>query len=470
MGAIVNLVHNTGQGWTPHGVELPSVVRVPHEILSKVHGVWRRYRNIEMYSNPDNFLQLAGGHLLQHKIGDLAFIRFAAQLVMISTRILDCVEEQAKLVQACRQSVRAFDPSVIIAPKVTWAKRPRSKWISPSTDFQIRYQLKKLGDFIIHIFKAIKEVFVRLFTLTMKIMDAADSFSVSPTTRNQSLNTLFINSTRWIDKLATHKEQLLEGLIYHRLLIDDILDRMHSPWKAEQFISKVSKLLNLTEDANKLIKKASHSVGDLCRDLFKQGAFGFFSGIGLAKYTPDNLVPNAKLSWKRKTVNVQEESIALPLELLTRPSFLPKPQIVPDAAPPLPPRWTTIDFLPSPNKAEEQPLSAVQKEKPLSPSPSPKLERPKVDPLVRAARGSALQQKFNANMRKAQQEMEKMQREAEKVEAEKREAEKREEQPTPPIDKNIKTQSSNKTLQKPNPNSKVVLQSRQQQETFVGVR
>lgn len=245
MTPILDFTQTTTYELTPSSNRLPPFLWTAFTALNKVHGIWRWYRKAELYSNPNNLTQLLTGHLVNFVVGDMLMVRIAAQCLLISTRILQCVQQQEILHNACQKWLETVKGDYPQPYKRHWVSHQTSFWISPSS----AGWLEANGSYIYERLKKIAEctavVFFHSFKLSMNMMDVIDVFNMSPSTRNEGINEFFINGMKCLDTLVKNKKELLHGLDENRVIIEKILYR--SPISYDQLHTSVRKTLEKTE-------------------------------------------------------------------------------------------------------------------------------------------------------------------------------------------------------------------------------
>lgn len=274
MTTLTALVQTTTYDMTPSQTRLPPVAWTAFSLLNKVHGAWRWYRRIELYRNPNNLSQLLAGHVVNFALGDVLLLRIAAQCLLISTRILECVQQQATLCRSGRRwiaEVKGHYPTPIID---NWEKSGHA-WQRTWTS--LRNRVKRIA---VSTFEVLKET----FKLSMCIMDAIDTFCLSPYTRNEGINEGFVNAIKWLDTLVENKEELLAGMVKHRAIIERIVYK--SSFTYPQLYNGVAKALEKTEVVAVKAKKISKIGNGALIDIGKRVVGGTLVVIGLAKYRP----------------------------------------------------------------------------------------------------------------------------------------------------------------------------------------
>lgn len=280
MNPIVNTVHRTTLSLLPATEQIPRPIWIIFSGAHYIHRLWRWYRHTKVYSNPSNFQSLALGHVLNYVAGDSTLLRIAAQCVLIANRILTCVEQYGNVYaayQRLNQAIRNHYPRHHI-PR--WPIKQHSSIYSPSTKQWLRSgwhsAIERFKRIAIALFNVMKE----LGKLSLCLMDAIETFSLSPTTRNESINQLFVNATQSIDQLVDTQESLREGLTQNREIISSFLIEMGSSYKVEHLISAVE----TTMKGTKKVQDVAHFGNGILPDIGKRIIYGAAEGLGLAKY------------------------------------------------------------------------------------------------------------------------------------------------------------------------------------------
>lgn len=294
-----SIVNNTSLACAPSGSRLGgTLLWSAFSVLNKVHQVWWWYRRKEVYSNPDNFLKLAAGQTINWFAGNNIFIRIAAQTVLISTRILECIEEQVALCKEMEllwQGVAGTD--ALLPPKVKWIKSHKSNFLSPSTRMYWRRMGVQCAARLWRVGKCTLLIIRRLFILSMRTMDAIGAFSYNAATKHEAVGEFFVNCSKWVNLLISNKKMMMTALTNNRAIIASVLKSVNSPITAQQLINGVRRAVEATEKVNEKVQGVSQVVGMVAKDLFQRSMFGLFQTFGLASYVPGSWVPPLRPPW-----------------------------------------------------------------------------------------------------------------------------------------------------------------------------
>lgn len=312
---VVGVVETTAQQTVSQGNQLGGFFGACYQTIHKVHRIWRWYRFTEVYTNPDNLLSLVAGHGLNWLGGgDSMIVNIAAQVLLIATRITECVEEQVKVVRETRLLWDEITDPYLLCPKVKWKHTVgKSGWLSPSTEIWLKETFVWLVDRIKRIAKRILVIGKRLFFLSMKTLDAAEAFSYS-NNRNERVNQLFVNSRKCLKVLVENKDLLLHGIKKHKSVIKQILGNANSMFTVDQLINVIKKTVGVAESVHNGIESASQAVGVFGRDLAKRAAFGLFQAAGLLDLMPNSWVPPRHPVWMEEQRSEVNQPRFLPID------------------------------------------------------------------------------------------------------------------------------------------------------------
>jgi len=280
MTTLTALVQTTTYDMTPSTSRLSPAMWRAFSALNQVHGIWRWIRRIELYRNPDNFAQLLAGHAVNFALGDVTLLRIAAQCLLISTRILTCVQQQAVLHRSGKRLIAACKGHYPLPIQESWDTAPIKTWKTAFTPLWNR--IKRVALCTLNLLK-------QTFLLSMSLMDAMDTFCLSPYTRNEGINEGFVNAFKWLNTIVDNKEELLAGIVKNRSIIERILEK--SPFTYTQLCDAVTNALEKTELVSIKAKKISSVGNGILVDIGKRMASGAMIIIGLADYRPTIFSP-----------------------------------------------------------------------------------------------------------------------------------------------------------------------------------
>lgn len=283
MVPVVGLVHSSAQSLMASNVTVPGAGWGLFSVVHKVHQTWRFYTKAKIYTNPNNFYKLVGGHVLNFTFGDNVLLRIAAQCILICNRIMKCVNQMVNLSDACHKWVDAVKGNYThhrTMNKVSSLYEKTTEGCCASTFGAIIERIKRIAIATFHVFKCI-------FILSMRFMDAIDAFAMSPTVQNESINELFINGTNFVDNLVKNQQRLLDKIEDNHKLVSQILTGIGSPIKISQLISTLEKSLSVAETAQTVL----NAGGGVMKKVGKNALFGAAAMVGMAHKLPTGWAP-----------------------------------------------------------------------------------------------------------------------------------------------------------------------------------
>lgn len=279
MSAITEFVRTTTYEITSPQFRLPECLWAILTSLNQVHTVWRWYRRANLYSNPDNFSQLLGGHAINFVLGESTLLKIAAQSLLIATRLLACTRQQKSLYRECLRLITAFKGYYPAPVDTPWMTNSSPLLCSPSSLYEWKVFSLSLWHRISRIALIITKIFIKTFTLSMCMMDTIDAFYISPTTKNVAINECCLNIIQWLDTLVDKKETLLQGITENKEIIERILKG--SPFTYIQLETSVASALATTERLQQHAKKITSFGNGLLVQIGKQSLHGVLVVAGL---------------------------------------------------------------------------------------------------------------------------------------------------------------------------------------------
>ncbi|MBA2726677.1 MAG: hypothetical protein H0U49_00690 [Parachlamydiaceae bacterium] len=286
-----NVVQQSTAQLLPDTPTLPSIIRSAYSGLHWIHCRWHWYRQGKTYLNPDNFLKLVSGHALNFWVGDSRYVRLAAQCVMVSNCILECVREQSSLNRSYRKLIDAVFQRHPTITSHKWNKKPISRFISPSTSQRIYSWLFEVEQYFRTVGYRIATFVKHFFKLSMVTIDAVDAFSLNPEIGNRAVNEFFVNGNNCLDAIANNREEFIAKLTENKEVIDCVLKTIGTNYKAEQFIGYVDKTVAKVESASNTLGSVNKAIGYGVTESLKTLFFLVMSTVGAADAVPDRFVP-----------------------------------------------------------------------------------------------------------------------------------------------------------------------------------
>lgn len=255
MTSLVTYAQTTAYDLTPPSLRLPPAIWGIFTGLNRVHNLWRWYRRVELYQQPDNLFQLFTGHLVNIAIRDSLLLRVAAQSLLVSTRLLECSQQQIRLKESAHELIGALSGHYPKPISIAWEKGTGYFGFSATTVYWWKMSGLSIYQRIQRIVLLLSNLILESFLLSMKIMDVIDAFCWSPAIRNDAVNEVFVNLTNSFENLVNNKEELLLGLTENQSTIEYLIKT--TPFTYEQLLSAVQNTLDTSQIIHQNMKKIS---------------------------------------------------------------------------------------------------------------------------------------------------------------------------------------------------------------------
>lgn len=270
MKSISDLICDTADKEASSEFRLPYLLTCVFSFFHKGHRIWRWYRRIELYRNPNNFLSLTTGHVVGFYFSDSLILRIAAQAALISSRMIQCIEQQAVLNRSWLRFVNSFKGSYNIPVRQYKSINSSKSFLSPSTFAWLNLEKNKLSYRIQRVFFCLIDLSKNMVFLSMKIIDVIESFYFNEDVEKNSKSEFFVNIKDVGDKIFEKKESILDILKNNDKVIKKILLGIGSPISGEFLINAVANAFEKTEKIHKLSKNIQETVGEFALDCLKK--------------------------------------------------------------------------------------------------------------------------------------------------------------------------------------------------------
>ncbi|ADI37611.1 hypothetical protein [Waddlia chondrophila] len=275
---------------------LPQICRVTFLAFHKVHRLWRWVRLGNIYSNPNNFAQLAAGHGINYIIGDSTLVRISAISVLISTRILQAVSEYEKLQDAWLKMKDAFQHHYPEPVRCSWDQT--HNFLSLSSIIWIKTTTKTTWCRVRLIAIAIFRVGKHFILLSLRMSDAVEAFTLKPEIREESINLMFVNTATCLSKLVDNKDFLLERLESNQKIIEKVLKGLGSQLTSDALIDTVEEALEKTSSIRRTTSSINDHIGEFISACGKKWTYEFLREVGLRHLVPSTLLPPSMPPWE----------------------------------------------------------------------------------------------------------------------------------------------------------------------------
>lgn len=153
--------------------DLPAPARFAIRIVKVRHWVWWLNRKRKLYTNPDNWLALGAGFILNITVSS-TIVRTAAKVLHIVTRILDCMEQFYKFHKECLGFGSSLRGRYQINVSVKWSTS--GGLLTASFRNALGIQLHKSYRYLKHVAKSTGTLLSRIDKIAMYSIDAYQSF------------------------------------------------------------------------------------------------------------------------------------------------------------------------------------------------------------------------------------------------------------------------------------------------------
>lgn len=279
MSSVVNLIQATTYELTPQNSRLPPILWSAFTAFNKVHSLWRYYRRLDLYRQPESLAQMIAGHGVAHLLGDVYILRLAAQCVLVTTRIMECVKQQERLFHSGRRlsnALRGYYPSPIT---VKWEKRSGAFLLSPTTVHKCKVLFMSSWERVKRVALCILKIFHHLFLLSMRMMDVVDAISWGPEAGKEAVEEGFVNIGKCLGTMVENREEMLAGMEQNKEAIVLILKGTAISY--EQLYSGVVKTLDKVESVYHPFKAVSEASGEALIGFGKRAFNGGRVVVGL---------------------------------------------------------------------------------------------------------------------------------------------------------------------------------------------
>lgn len=251
--------------------------------LSVLHlGSWI-YRQQQVYSNPDNWVYLAAGHVTNQFIGD-GKIKCCLQLYSIVIRINRISQEFALLKEAIREVGESFKGYYPYVSEYKWTKTPG---LNAQMAVEWTNYTNKIKEQSIRIAQSIRNVLIKILEISSRLFDAYDAFYM----KNNPL--IILEGVEGLKEIAKQRKEILEMLDSHKVTMDSLIKYLQLPITSKGVIDTITTGLNGVDLTVSTLDSASQNefVVNVGKAVVYHTAFKF----GLENFVPSWLTPTKKL-------------------------------------------------------------------------------------------------------------------------------------------------------------------------------
>ncbi len=265
------------------------------EGLKFFHMGWWWYQKKKIYTNPDNFLTLAGGNLLNVTISNPLF-RSTAKLLYIITSIDRCSKQTWLLNQDFHQLSVSIQNHYALCPKIKWSKQNKSSFFSVTVKNSWQIKKQKLAAAIGRICRNAYAIFMRLGKLSMHMWDTYDSFF----DESQAMQEIFVNTSIWCEKIKNNKDYYIDLLTSKKQKISIILKKMGVHVEIDEFMNHAIDSINGAAKVITVVNYGKEVGNGILTDFFKRSTTNFFAAFNMLDWLPENTRASNKAEWYQK--------------------------------------------------------------------------------------------------------------------------------------------------------------------------
>ena len=251
MESILRMSDSASSFALPASSALPTPLNAFVHLMNRAHWLYRwKLQVSEVYMNSRNFKLLVMGHLTSKVVGESLLLRMSAQILLVTSRIVDLGKQKVRTYDAYCDVLHA-----IFTSESHWVRvevpqgQPTFALLFLGEDYYIwaiqkreafLFYVRRVGLSTVHLFK-------EMFNTSMCYMDVIEAFSVNVNASNDAVNHLFIHTAKLLDGISENKQTIHAELLKHKKLIQQVLTVMGTDYKAETLIGEVAKTLNTAE-------------------------------------------------------------------------------------------------------------------------------------------------------------------------------------------------------------------------------
>lgn len=285
MGPILSLVDNATNNLIPGGTPYPSFLLGAAHLLNQIHWLWCwKHQYLTVYSNANNFKKYAGGCLINAVVGNNDLLRSAAQVVLITRRILDCGKQKVVVYRAWTEVVKSWniDYKKQVRVEISTSLQDAG-FLEQMVDEETYIWIKKTQEAVVlcvlHVGEKLKFLCWELLQLSVCYRLVIEAMSLNPTVRDAAVNELLLHSSEIFENISANRKMIHQELCSNKALIQKIMTTMHMPISADSLIEGVGQSLETAE----AVYSAAGRVYTAVEDTGRQGLWmAMHSSIGWA--------------------------------------------------------------------------------------------------------------------------------------------------------------------------------------------
>lgn len=275
----------------PPAIAVPAALLAAVAISYKFNRFWRWLRLSLLWSNPDNFVQLAAGSGVNLLLGDRTPVRVAALMVWVPSRVVDCADNYNKLGKAYVKWVEAIRGDYPRRPKVRWVRSPKGRLLPPAWETTLKEKGICIRIRVQRVIVQTVKVGKRVILLSVSGVDVVEALSLKEGICNRAVSELLLDGTNAIHRIAKQKGVVQRKLEENRPLVDRLLKWVGASYSTEGLIDCVETALDGINVVDQGVTAVTSIGNGFFEDLRNHAILGVFSILGIPEKVPEKFLP-----------------------------------------------------------------------------------------------------------------------------------------------------------------------------------
>lgn len=253
---------------------LPPFVMKGVLLLTRVHFYWKYHRSAEeLYKESYPFHKLAAGHTLSWFVGNNQLVCLAAQVVLVTRRLMDYLHQQNRFFRSYKEWNKAitfrYRPPTFLRSK-GWADR----WIPGLLrlrigSYKLACRLKRLA---VTTFYLVKEAFL----FSMRALDLMEALVLDQSEKKKSLSHLFLHTSHLLNQLMENRHFLAEELRTHKPTVQSLLNQVGAMYTVDELVKALEGSTATIERVQAIKRRIPERVAEVAKDSLYTLCFACF--------------------------------------------------------------------------------------------------------------------------------------------------------------------------------------------------
>lgn len=271
MDPILALIDNT-TNIIPGGGQFPTTLLFATHLISRIHWVWCWHiQYTSVFTESGNLKKYLAGCALNTALGTSSLLRGAAQVILVTRRIVDCGRQKVKVYRAWLRVGDAWSASYItqVRVQVDMSREQESllqQIVSPSTYIWVESNRQAAVLFAGEVGSSLKELLWELLHLTVCYRLVMEACSLDPSVRSSAVNELFLHSSKLFEEISGNKKGIHSELVQNKEVVGQVLRTLGLEWTADGMISAVGSSLSAAEAVYSIGNSLANTVGNGAKD------------------------------------------------------------------------------------------------------------------------------------------------------------------------------------------------------------